>query len=419
MTSITSITTIGNPSDYNNELTWDQSNTSETQKIDVKKITPIQFLIGKIDYQYYPSPSFTIETGMKGVISNLDNTVSVKRWNNNVWAIDPLFTSDANLKEKIGAAYIAAKWRIKNSMQINGGIRYEFTSTFISTPAKKGIVDRRYGYLFPSFFFKKDIAKEKDFQLSYSRRITRPTFNDIAPFVFFWNPNTFSAGNTSLWPAISDVLKVSYHSGPWIFSTQFSHSKNEISFFQPEIQPESNNLIYRSQNLRYLKSLSLSNSWSFNVTSWWEVQSNLIAQYQSAHTAHLENNTTLNVYNVNINLINTIKFPKDISIEVSGFYQSRSVFGISQFLPLGALNAGIQKKFGNKGTLRFSMDDILYTNYWRINTNIPQINLDSEITYDMHLQSVRLTYSRNFGNNKLRSVHLQSGSEEERRRITN
>ncbi|MBK8280493.1 MAG: outer membrane beta-barrel protein [Saprospiraceae bacterium] len=37
---------------------------------------------------------------------------------------------------------------------------------------------------------------------SYSKRITRPTFNDLAPFVILLDPTTFWQGNAALQPAI-------------------------------------------------------------------------------------------------------------------------------------------------------------------------------------------------------------------------
>jgi hypothetical protein len=149
------------------------------------------------------------------------------------------------------------------------------------------------------------------------------------------------------------------------------------------------------------------------------VQSNLTAQYQVAKTSHLPNNTTLHLYGVNLNVVNLIKLPKDFSIEISGMYQSKSLAGISQFLPMGSLNAGIQKTFGEKGTLRLSMDDILYTSSWRIKTDAPEVNLNTYFYYDWHNQFIRLTYTRNLGNNKLRSVKVKSASEEERGRVGN
>jgi hypothetical protein len=85
-------------------------------------------------------------------------------------------------------------------------------------------------------------------------------------------------------------------------------------------------------------------------------------------------------------------------------------------MPLGSLNVGVQKKFGNNAILRLAIDDLFYNNYWRVNTNLQQINLKSSIKYDWHNQFVRLTYSRNFGNRKLKTVQVQTGSEEEIRR---
>ena len=408
-----------NPSNYDNKLFYEQLNKNEASKIDLKKTTPIRFLIAKADYQYNSSTSFTWEAGIKAVTSSLDNNVSVQRWANNAWAIDPVFTSYSSLSEQIEAAYISTKWKAGKNWQVNSGLRYEYTHTSISTPTQKDLINWKYSHFFPSFFLKKDLGMQKEIQFSYSRRITRPTYNDIAPYVFFWGPNTFSGGNTSLKPAISDAIQAGYHVKQWIISLQFSHSKDEINSYQPERDSQSNNFIYRSQNLKYLNTIGLTNSWSFNIATWWEVQTNLTAQYQIAQISHLQNNSKVNLYGLNFNLINSLKLPKDFSIEISGMYQSKLLSGISEYLPVGSLNAGVQKKFGEKGTLRLAMDDIFNTNYWKIKTYKPQDNLDSYFKYDFHNRFIRLTYTRNFGNNKLRSVKLKSGSEEERGRITN
>ena len=408
-----------NPSNYDNSLYYEKHNVTDESVIDLKKNTPIQFIIAKADYHYIASPSLTLEAGIKGSMSTLTNDVSVQRLINTEWVQDPVFTSYSSLTEQVAALYMSSKWQSARGWQINSGLRYEYTHTNINTLAEKNFVKRKYGYFFPGFSIKKILETEKDIQLSYSRRITRPTYNDIAPYVFFWGPNTFSAGNTSLYPAISDAVTASYHLKQWIISIQFSHSKNEINSFQPEIDSQSNNLTYRSQNLRYLNTLGVTSSHSLTLASWWEVQSNLTAQYQTAQTSHLRSNVTLHNYGLNVNLVNIIKLPKDFSIEISGMYHSKSLSGITHFLPYGSLNAGIQKSLGEKGTLRLSMDDIFNTNNWRIEANSLENNLNSYVNYNWHNRYIRLTYVRNLGNHKLRPVKVRSGSEEERGRIVN
>ena len=112
-----------------------------------------------------------------------------------------------------------------------------------------------------------------------------------------------------------------------------------------------------------------------------------------------------------------IRLPKDFSVEISGTYQSRSLAGISQYLPFGSLNAGIQKDLGKNGTVRFSVDDMLNTNNWRIKTTSPENNLDTYFNYNWHNRYIRLSYTWKPGNKKLRTIKMKSGSEEERNRV--
>lgn len=407
-----------NPSSYNNSILYQGGNIPEASKIDLSKSTPITFLIGKIDYKHEVSGLLSLETGLKAVTSTLDNNVLALRNEDNVWITDPLFTSYSTLAEQIYSGYISSKWQPGHQWQVNGGLRYEYTQTRISTPTDQNLVDRKYGYLFPALSLKKALGAENDFQVSYSKRIRRPTYNDIAPYVFFWGPRTFSAGNTSLYPSAADAFSASYHLRQWIITLQVSHSRKEIVMMQPDVDVPTNSLTYRSQNLKYLNTIALANSYTLSVASWWEVQANMTAQFQIARTAHMAGNITRRLYGLNVNVTNEFKLPKNFSIEVSGTYQTKTLSGLSEFLPTGSLNAGVQKNLGTKGIITLSMDDILNTNYWRIRT-VSTGNLNSYFNYHWHNRFIRISYTRSLGNNKLRSVRVKSGSEEEQGRIAN
>ena len=336
-----------NPSSYDNTASFQGSNTYEHSKTELSKTTPIHILVAKADYEHRISSLVTWQAGIKSVTSTLDNNVMVERLADGVWTTDHLFTSYSTLNERIYAGYVSTHWHVGSQVQIDGGLRYEYTHTSISSPGEKNLIERKYGYFFPSLSVKKNLAPEKAMEFSYTRRITRPTYNDIAPYVFLWGPNTFSAGNTSLYPALSDALSVGYHVKQWNVSLQYSHIRNEITMMQPEVDGE-NTLIYRSQNLKHLNTWGLSLTNSISITSWWEIQSSFTAQHQSGKTSYLPNNVMLHLFSVNINVVNQLKLPKNFAAEISVLYQSKSLSGISQFLPLGSLNAGVQKNFGNK-----------------------------------------------------------------------
>jgi outer membrane receptor protein involved in Fe transport len=405
-----------NPSSYSNEAVENDNGRTDESKIDLKKNTPINFWVGRLDYEYRASSAMAWEAGMKAVTSSLDNNVRVQQYVNDEWITDPVFTSYSTLNEKIAAAYFSLRYKDAMNTQLTAGLRYEYTSTAISTPEQQNLIDRKYGYFFPSLALNKGIGTDQDFQFSYARRITRPTYNDIAPYVFFWGPNTFAAGNTSLYPSIVNAVSVGYRLKQWNASLQYAHSRNEIVQIQPEID-EDNNYILRSQNLRFLNTLSLTNSFSVSIASWWEVQSNIITQYHRGGSFYVGNKTPIELYSVNLNVVNQIRLPKSFSFEISGMYQSRSLIGISQFRPLGSLNAGIQKDLHAHGVIRLAMDDILNTNNWIISTNLPHDSVNSDLEYHWHNQFVRVTYTRNIGNKKLRTVKQSAAAAEERGRV--
>jgi hypothetical protein len=124
--------------------------------------------------------------------------------------------------------------------------------------------NRRYGYLFPNLMVRREFGDEKSVSFLYSRRISRPTYNNIASYAAFWSSTAFTAANTYLLPAVSDAVSIDFHHTSWTFSVQYSYTENEITPLQPTIIQESNTLIYRSENLDHLNSLSFSTSYNFN-----------------------------------------------------------------------------------------------------------------------------------------------------------
>jgi hypothetical protein len=211
-------------------------------------------------------------------------------------------------------------------------------------------------------------------------------------------------------------VTIGYRLIPWAASLQYTHTQKEITAMQPEIDDQGN-LILRSRNFTHLNTLALTTSYSASITPWWEIQNTIVAQYQKAKSTH--SSKTIAQFGLSISLMTVLKLPKDFSIEISGTYQSKTLSGISYFLPSGSLNAGIQKKIGQQGALKLSVDDLLYTNLWRIKTNQPDNNLDVYFHYDWHNQFVRLTYTLNLGNTRINALKLKSASEEERQRISN
>lgn len=404
-----------NPTDYDQNYYDQAGGLSNTVELTSKKETPIQAWIGKIDYSVKVSEKVNIETGGKISFSRLDNDIIVENLENGNLTRDENLTSLADMKEDITAGYVASTINVSEKIDIQAGLRYEHTITNIDTEKAQNVVDRNFGNWFPSIFFQNTINKNNSWVLSYSRRITRPSFFQIAPFVIFVDPNSFWSGNESLLPAITDAFKAEYRFKSILLSLQYSHDKNSISLFQPRIN-EDNKQVSKAENLDYRNNYSVNVSFPIAITKWWEWQINGAFNYINLKAIYLDDPVDLTIKNMSINGSQKFTLPHKFTIELSGYYQSRQLFGVSELKALGAVNFGLEKKFSN-GQLRIAYNDIFETSQWYFTANIPEANINSETHIGFETNVLMVTYSTSFGNNNIKKRNKSTGSEEEQRRF--
>ena len=383
------------------------------------KATPIEVGVGKLDYTKTFSEKLKMEAGIKGTVSHFDNDVTVSRIENGASVNDPNLTAKYQLEESIGAAYSAFSLKLDDKSDLKLGLRYEYTNSNLGTVEQANIVDRQYGNFFPSAFLSRTFNDQNSANISYSRRITRPTFNDMAPFVIFVDPYTFFSGNAALQPSISNNVKVDYRFKTALFSIQYTVEDSAIARFQTRVIEGTNQQLIAAENMKNRRTASFTTAFPIQVAEWWRMQNNLIGSWQEVNAYFDGQPVQLRTKNLRVVWINMFTLPKDFSAELVGFYQTKGLFGAAEFLPIGALNIGIQKKLGGAaGTLRFGIDDVLNSIKWRGESNFPEYNLVSSFEADFSQRTFKLTYSRNFGNDKLKRQRQRgTGSEEERERV--
>jgi len=298
------------------------------------------------------------------------------------------------------------------------GFRYEYTNSNLGTLLMKDIVDRHYGRLFPSFFISRKIKDGQTVNFSYSRRINRPTFNDMAPFVFFFDPNTFFSGNAALQPAISDNIKTDFVFNKFLVSLSYSYDNNSIAGFQSRIDPKTNKQVIFAENLDYLRAVSLVLSLPFDITNWWDMQNNITPTWQQARTADNHGIVKVQLADLNIRTTHNFRLPGNYSVELSAFYQTASIFGRYKVEPYGKVDIGVQKKFkNNNARLRLAFTNIFSTDKWVWTTNIKSPEFSKTIL-QFSRATASLTYSRNFGRNTIKAARERiSGSADERSRV--
>ncbi len=407
------------PNDYDIKYYDGNGNLENEDQFNVDKETPIQFMVGKADYTNSIGEKVRLETGLKGAFSTFDNNIRLQMLEPQGWVTDPDFTGEFTLNEDILAAYAAISLKINEKTDVKFGMRYEHTESNLGSKETPDIVDRTYGNFFPSLFISRTINDNNKLQFSYSRRINRPAFTQLAPWIFFQDPNSYFTGNIALQPSITDAVKADFRLKTVLFSLQYSFEDEAISWGQPFVDPATNKQINRTVNLDYSKVLSASLSFPVQVTDWWQMQNNFLGFWQLDKTRFEGAILTIEQKSFRLNSVQTFKLPKDFTLEFSGNYRTPGIRGFVKRKATGVLNIGLQKNLGNnKGRLSLNVNNVLKTFNWELFTTDPTIGFEYKGAFNFSERAVRLTYTRSFGNNKLKGNRKrQTGSAEEQGRV--
>ncbi|MEB2785591.1 outer membrane beta-barrel family protein [Algoriphagus persicinus] len=408
-----------NPTWYSTTYFNESNDLINSDEIRISKDTPIDLWVADLTYSMKIGKSVSVDSGIKGTFSNLTNHVVYEEKLGSEWLVNPNYSSNALLQEDILAAFTAAKITFDEKTTLNAGLRYENTKTNLTSVEGEEIVNRHYGDFFPTAFLSRKFNPDNLIQLSYGRRITRPTYNEMAPFVIFMDPFSFFAGNQNIRPTYTNNFKTDYSYKSWIFSVQYSIDKNVIMPFQPTLDEETNTLFLKTDNIDQRQTVSMMISFPWEISPWWEMQNNLTGNYQKVNSVLDGESYEVDQLGIQIISTNTFKLPKKYTIELVGFYSSPVVNGYFNWLSRGFVNLGVQKEFEKAGVLRFSCNDIFETTQFRWKSfEGSEIGFSGRLKFEKRVFTATYTYK--FGNNKVKGTRNRSvGSQAEQNRVTN
>jgi len=389
------------------------------------KITPIHFQVFSADFTSPLSPKISMEAGGKISLSSFDNEVSVAKLTAGRWLQDSGLSANYHLVENIGALYALFTMKAGSQTTITAGLRYEYTFSNMGNTQKNNLLYRYYGDLFPTFQFSKKINAYHSVNFSYSRRITRPGFNDLAPFTIFFDPKTFYSGNPDLQPAIANSVQAGYGFRNYSLSVGYTHEIHNIDnfYFQTHRIDTLTGIVYLSaRNYNYQNYLTVSLSLPVNITSWWTMQNNLVFNWRRVNTASEEINISLNYPDYNLSTTQRLIFSRAYTAELTAIYSSAGYFGTAKRQPLYQISAGLQKKLkGDRDVLRFIANDVFNSGgYYQFGEVLPASGAVVNRTFDFANMSFRFSFTHQFGSRGLTDKKQRTiGAEEELQRVHN
>ncbi|WP_159467776.1 TonB-dependent receptor domain-containing protein [Dyadobacter sp. 3J3] len=390
--------------------------------------TAIQVGVLKSDYSKQISKKMKMETGIKQTYSEGKSLSGIESLIDGKWVNRSETWNQIQMKESISAGYISFSTLPDPSINLNFGARFEYSQTHMDDPKTNiNTIDRRLGKLFPNISFSKKFNENNELQLSYSKRISRPSYTDLASYVSYSDPTAVYTGNPLLKPTVTDNLKIGYNYRNYAFAILFSHDDHPIARYQITQKPEGNLLYVSPQNPDFQNNFTFQASLPFNIKDWWTMNYGFVGGIRNFKVSYTLVPVEKTYFGYSANFSQTFKLPQNFTMEISGWYNGTSYNGSIKTRGFGMLSSGIKKTLkGNGGSLQFSVSDILRTmqinNYYGTLTteafcikNHVAFNTESRVS-----PIFKLTYFKSFGGNlgkNLRST--SSGSKDEADRLNN
>jgi iron complex outermembrane recepter protein len=325
-------------------------------------------------------------------------------------------------KENVNAAYVNYQQQLNQKWSIQTGLRMEQTSSDGKLTRADGVeqtdnrVKRNYVNLFPSAAVTWNINQKHSLNLTYSRRIDRPTYQDLNPFENKLDELTYEKGNAFLRPQYTDNVELTHTFMGFINTTAgYSYVKD---YATQATDTTGNATFVQQKNLACQQILSFNIGAPTPIKKWWNGYVNLWYNYQMFNGFIGENKIKQNVPTYGAYLQQSFTLGKDYSTEISGWFNGPSVWGGTwKTKPQGGVDVGVQKQVLKKqATIKISATDIFFTSPWSATNDFGGLYIRGGGNWES--RTFRLTFSWRFGSNQIKnSRDRKTGLESEAKRI--
>lgn len=314
----------------------------------------------KLDYVQTVGKKIKMEAGLKTSFVSTDNKANYYITQGNVTTIDYKTTNYFEYKENLNAAYInfsteRKKWGFQTGLRVENtnydGLQY-------GNPTRKdSAFTKSYTSAFPTMYVSYQMNKKNQFGLSYGRRINRPDYGNLNPFIHFIDPYTYEVGNPFLKPMFANAFELSHSFNNWL-NTSFNYTRTK-DLFGESFNREDSAIVVRNSNFGKADNFNFSVGAQVPVFKWWKANINT-----QANNNHLVGNLSGNLIDINLtsftfSVNNQLTFKKGWSAELSAFYRSKGADGQIVIRSMAQMNAGVQKVIlKTKGSLKLAVGDI-------------------------------------------------------------
>ncbi|MEO9020657.1 MAG: outer membrane beta-barrel protein [Ginsengibacter sp.] len=379
----------------------------------------------KVDYTNPLGEDKKLEAGLRSYVNNYESYFNSFSVNNNTETKLPL-SNNYKYSESVQAAYITYTGRL-GSIGYQAGLRGEyskFSGTLIDSARKFGYeypsaIKNIWDALFPSLYLSKKINESEEVQLNYSRKIRRPDFWQLNPFIDINDPLNIQQGNPELKPEFtnslefnysktfkdnSNFLAVVYYRNTLGDITRYSDTISDVQFQQlHNAAVDPNAILNTFINSKSVNSVGVELTLQQKLGKNFDVTPSFNLGYRkvNADSLNLSNEgfnwSTKLTANYKIIAGNESSVFNKLSFQLTGNYQSPRVIPQGRRLERYGADFAMRKDLfaKDKGSITFSVNDVFNTQRYGV---IYDTETFYQETYNRRrVRSFRLTFSYKFG----------------------
>jgi ferric enterobactin receptor len=398
---------------------------SATQSTNPGKSTETQI---SADYTEPLAKDVVLGTGSKFSFDNINSNSSATKFDQGMQSYIPdnSLTSNLHYNQKVYAAYAELSFPLFNGITAKAGSRYERTeiNAFYSNAQQQKKVPG-YNTFVPSVYLSKKIDDKQSVKLSYSKRIERPEYSDLNPFVNTTDPKNLSTGNPNLLPEIGHRIEMSYtrdfgKTGSAMVNLFYRINENDIqpyATYYPTYNVGdsvyTNVSVSMRQNIGAEKNLGANFFGDLHINSKFGLRGNLF-MFRRHTINNIDKGFNTNSFNYRFNLNATYQFAPTLVAEMFGNFNSARHEAQGIYPSFISYTVAVRKQFWNKnGSLALTANNFA-GKYVDQKTKLFGPGYDAVSLRQIPFRSVGLNFTWKFGKlefkkDKAGDMNMQGG----------
>jgi len=332
-------------SQFKNQYWYSEDGSDPFEALSNESNSDYDIYAARIDFSMPLSSTSTLETGVKAskVISNSALQAYLGIGEGSI--LDPDGSNDFRYEEDIFAGYVSYSNRINDTWNIQGGLRIEQTKGKGQSFILDQTNNKDYLNLFPNVSIEQQVSDNYKLNYSFSKRITRPDYKLMNPFLFYLDPNTSIVGNPDIQPQISNSFKLGQtFLKKYNLILSYDYNKNYMAEL-PSTNPTTGKTTLSIKNLNYFKSYNATIIAPIKLASFWQNNNTLVLTQQNFEL-DIDNETLKNIkffYMWQTN--HQINLPSDFKFELNAVVKGPAAYGIYDVTGQWWIDAGIKRSF--------------------------------------------------------------------------